>query len=197
MRGIDNRGRRQQLAAQAAAARGRALHQPGGGRHQLRACSSLASRCTPTISLKPRARINARLARAGEALTLLDGRMPSLRPATLVSRRRQRRAVGSRASWVAPRTAGQRRRRTDVFLEVGLLCAAARCSGAARYGLHTDASQRFERGVSIRQARCVTCRALLLAHRKRVAGGPARITAVDPLAAPAGATRVRPRRRAA
>ena len=111
----------------------------------------------------------ARLASAGETLTLLDGRRLELGPDVLVIADRTgplglAGVMGGEKSGVAPDT-------TEVFLEVAWFAPAAIAGRARRYGLVTDASQRFERGVDPRLQERAMARAseLLLA----IAGGAA------------------------
>ena len=89
--------------------------------------------------------LSARLAAAGEALTLLDGREVKLDPDMLVI------ADGAGAVGVAGIMGGERTAvsttTTDIFLESAYFAAGAIAGRARRLGLHTDASQRFERGV--------------------------------------------------
>jgi phenylalanyl-tRNA synthetase beta chain len=90
-------------------------------------------------------RIDVRLARAGERLRLLDGREIELAPDVLVIADAAGPVglagiMGGEKSGIAPDT-------TDVFLEVAWFAPDAVAGRARRYGLLTDASQRFERGV--------------------------------------------------
>ena len=89
--------------------------------------------------------IIVRLAEAGEAITLLDGREVSLQPDTLViadhgGPRAVAGIMGGEDSGVSAET-------RDVFFEVAFFAPLAIAGRARRLGLHTDASQRFERGV--------------------------------------------------
>lgn len=90
-------------------------------------------------------RIHVRLAEPGEAVTLLDGRSAELRPDVLL--------IGDEAGpiGIAGIMGGERTavsaRTTDVFLEVAYFSPDALMGRALRWGLSTDASQRFERGV--------------------------------------------------
>jgi phenylalanyl-tRNA synthetase beta chain len=98
--------------------------------------------------------ITVRLARAGETLTLLDGRSVSAEtdvllitdgagPVGLAG------IMGGERTAVMPET-------TDVFFESAYFAPAAVLGRARRYGLATDASQRFERGVDpTQQARAI------------------------------------------
>jgi len=114
-------------------------------------------------------RIEARLARQGEKLTLLDGRDVTLADDMLVIAD-ARGAVGlagvmgGQASAVSEST-------DSVFLESAFFAPAAIAGRSRRLGLHTDASLRFERGVDpAGQARAIErATALLLA----ICGGTA------------------------
>src|SRR6185503_1122452 len=99
-------------------------------------------------------RIEARLARAGEKLTLLDGRDVDLAPDMLVIADARGPVglagiMGGKATAVSAST-------DSVFLEGAFFAPAAIAGRARRVGLHTDASLRFERGVDpAGQARAV------------------------------------------
>ncbi|MBA3562997.1 MAG: phenylalanine--tRNA ligase subunit beta [Gammaproteobacteria bacterium] len=90
-------------------------------------------------------RIIVRLARPGEKLELLDGRTVPLDSDVLVI------ADGSGAIGMAGIMGGEvtgvSATTRDVFLESAFFAPAAIAARARRYGLTTDASQRFERGV--------------------------------------------------
>ncbi|MEI2422083.1 phenylalanine--tRNA ligase beta subunit-related protein, partial [Arthrospira platensis SPKY2] len=95
--------------------------------------------------------IIVRLAEAGEAITLLDGREVRLEPDTLViadhsGPRAVAGIMGGEDSGVSAGTC-------DVFFEVAFFAPLAIAGRARRLGLHTDASQRFERGVDPAQQR--------------------------------------------
>ena len=90
-------------------------------------------------------RIEARLARGGERLTLLDGRDVELTPDMLVIADASGPVglagiMGGKNTAVTASTA-------SVFLEGAFFAPAAIAGRARRLGLHTDASLRFERGV--------------------------------------------------
>ena len=89
--------------------------------------------------------IDARLARAGEPLTLLDGKDVTLDADMLVIAD-QSGAVGLAGVMGGQRTAVSDAT-TDVFLEAAWFAPDAIAGRARRLGLTTDASQRFERGV--------------------------------------------------
>lgn len=95
--------------------------------------------------------IRVRMAEAGEKLVLLDGQEVSLRPDTLVIADHARAlaiagVMGGEHSGVS---AGTR----DLFLESAFFDPIAIAGKARSYGLHTDASHRFERGVDSHLAR--------------------------------------------
>ena len=95
--------------------------------------------------------IRVRMAEAGEKLVLLDGQEVTLRPDTLVIADHERAlaiagVMGGEHSGVA---AGTR----DLFLESAFFDTIAIAGKARSYGLHTDASHRFERGVDSQLAR--------------------------------------------
>jgi phenylalanyl-tRNA synthetase beta chain len=113
--------------------------------------------------------IVARLARPQEKITLLDGREVSLDADVLVIADESG-AVGGAGIMGGERTAVGATT-TDVFLESAWFAPASLLGRARRLGLHTDASQRFERGVDPSgQVRAIErATALLLA----IAGGEA------------------------
>jgi len=89
--------------------------------------------------------IDVRLAHEGERLALLNGEEAVLRGDTLVIADRARPLalagiMGGAASGVAAET-------RDVLLESAFFAPAAISGKARSYGLHTDSSHRFERGV--------------------------------------------------
>jgi phenylalanyl-tRNA synthetase beta chain len=89
--------------------------------------------------------IEVRRARTGERLVLLDGRDVALDDETLVIADAKgpvaiAGVMGGDRSGVAART-------TDVFLECAFFAPLAVAGTARRYGLHTEASHRYERGV--------------------------------------------------
>jgi phenylalanyl-tRNA synthetase beta chain len=90
-------------------------------------------------------RVEARLARPGEKITLLDGREVTLAEDMLVIADAQAPVglagvMGGASSAVSEST-------DSVFLESAFFAPAAIVGRARRLGLHTDASLRFERGV--------------------------------------------------
>lgn len=89
--------------------------------------------------------VRARLADAREQLTLLDGRSVELDPATLVIADDSgpigmAGVMGGLSTAVNDDT-------TDIFLEAAYFTPQTMAGVARRYGMHTDASMRFERGV--------------------------------------------------
>lgn len=89
--------------------------------------------------------IEVRYARAGEQLILLDGQEVSLQPNTLVIADRQAPLamagiMGGEPSSVTDDT-------VDLFLESAFFSPDTIIGKARQYGLHTDSSHRFERGV--------------------------------------------------
>ena len=95
--------------------------------------------------------IRVRMAEAGEKLVLLDGQEVTLRPGTLVIADHQRAlaiagVMGGEHSGVSATT-------RDLFLESAFFGTIALAGKARSYGLHTDASHRYERGVDSELAR--------------------------------------------
>ena len=95
--------------------------------------------------------IRVRMAEEGEKLVLLDGQEVSLRSDTLVIADHQRAlaiagVMGGEHSGVSATT-------RDVFLESAFFDQIAVAGKARSYGLHTDASHRYERGVDWNLAR--------------------------------------------
>ncbi|GGJ88723.1 phenylalanine--tRNA ligase subunit beta [Pseudomonas matsuisoli] len=95
--------------------------------------------------------IRVRMAEEGEKLVLLDGQEVALRANTLVIANHARPlaiagVMGGEHSGVS---AGAR----DLFLESAFFDTIALAGTARSYGLHTDASHRFERGVDYTLAR--------------------------------------------
>ncbi len=89
--------------------------------------------------------LQVRMAAAGESLTLLNGTPLTLQPDTLVIADQQRAValagiMGGADSAVAEET-------TDILLESAFFAPEIVAGRARRYGLHTDSSHRFERGV--------------------------------------------------
>lgn len=89
--------------------------------------------------------IRIRMAEEGETLVLLDGQTIKLRPDTLVIADHRRAlaiagVMGGEHSSVSADT-------QDIFLESAYFDSIALAGKARSYGLHTDASHRYERGV--------------------------------------------------
>lgn len=95
--------------------------------------------------------IRVRMAEEGEKLVLLDGQEVSLRADTLVI------ADHSRALAIAGVMGGEHSGVSatthDIFLESAFFDQIAIAGKARSYGLHTDASHRYERGVDWKLAR--------------------------------------------
>ncbi|WP_313512377.1 phenylalanine--tRNA ligase subunit beta [Pseudomonas sp.] len=104
--------------------------------------------------------IRVRMAEAGERLVLLDGQDVELRPDTLVIADHQRAlaiagVMGGEHSGVSETT-------RDLFLESAFFEPISVAGKARSYGLHTDASHRYERGVDWKLARTAMERATAL-----------------------------------
>lgn len=89
--------------------------------------------------------IEVRLAQAGEKITLLDGKILALDPDTLLIADAERPLalagiMGGLDSGIAATT-------RHLMLEAAFFAPLAIAGRARRYGLHTDSSHRFERGV--------------------------------------------------
>ena len=95
--------------------------------------------------------IRVRMAEEGEKLVLLDGQEVALRADTLVI------ADHSRALAIAGIMGGEHSgvsdKTRDIFLESAFFEPISVAGKARSYGLHTDASHRFERGVDSQLAR--------------------------------------------
>jgi phenylalanyl-tRNA synthetase beta chain len=89
--------------------------------------------------------IVVRFARAGETLKMLDGRVVELTPDVLVIA--DERTVLGMAGVMGGEDSGIADTTTDVFLEVAFFDPNTVAGRGRRYGLITDASQRYERGV--------------------------------------------------
>ncbi|GAC1451482.1 MAG: phenylalanine--tRNA ligase subunit beta [Steroidobacteraceae bacterium] len=119
--------------------------------------------------------ITARMARGGEAFTLLDGKdvtaeadvlliTDTAGPVGLAG------IMGGLRTAVGPDT-------RDVFLESAYFAPAAVLGRSRRYGLVTDASQRFERGVDpAQQVRAIERALVLLQSFAGGAAGPVSVT---------------------
>ncbi|OLU13257.1 phenylalanine--tRNA ligase subunit beta [Pseudomonas sp. PA1(2017)] len=126
--------------------------------------------------------IRVRMAEEGEKLVLLDGQEVTLRADTLVIADHQRAlaiagVMGGEHSGVSDTT-------RDLFLESAFFDTIAVAGKARSYGLHTDSSHRFERGVDSQLAREAMERATALLLE--IVGGEAGpiIEAVDPAQLP-------------
>nr|WP_300309332.1 phenylalanine--tRNA ligase subunit beta [Halomonas sp.] len=86
-----------------------------------------------------------RLARQGEELVLLDGQTVKLDPATLVIA--DENGPLALAGIMGGEHSGVSTETRDIFLEGAYFTPLAVAGQARNYGLHTDASHRFERGV--------------------------------------------------
>ncbi|PAU79147.1 phenylalanine--tRNA ligase subunit beta [Halomonas salipaludis] len=90
-------------------------------------------------------RIEVRRARPGERLTLLDGQDIALRDDTLVIA--DAKGALAIAGVMGGELSGVSAATQDIFLESAFFSQLAVAGQARSYGLHTDASHRFERGV--------------------------------------------------
>jgi phenylalanyl-tRNA synthetase beta chain len=104
--------------------------------------------------------IKVRMAKQGEKLTLLDGQEVTISETTLViadqaSPLALAGIMGGQASSVNNQT-------TNLFLEAAFFTPLAIAGRAREYGLHTDSSHRFERGVDPELARLAIERATVL-----------------------------------
>lgn len=104
--------------------------------------------------------IRVRMAEEGEKLVLLDGQEVSLRADTLVIADHNRAlaiagVMGGEHSGVSDKT-------RDLFLESAFFDTISVAGKARSYGLHTDSSHRFERGVDSQLARSAMERATAL-----------------------------------
>jgi phenylalanyl-tRNA synthetase beta chain len=116
---------------------------------------------------KLRGEIRVRLARAGEPITLLDGRTIEAAPDVLLITDNEG-PIGLAGIMGGQRTAVSLET-TDIFLEVAYFPPAAIMGRARRWGLLTDAVQRFERGVDPTQQERAMERAIALL--RPIAGG--------------------------
>lgn len=96
--------------------------------------------------------IVVRMARAGETITLLDGREVALEPDTLLITDAggpvaMAGIMGGERSGIHVLAAAGEALTTDIFLEVAYFAPLAIMGRARRHGLQTDASYRYERGV--------------------------------------------------
>lgn len=122
--------------------------------------------------------IDVRFARPGEKITLLDGQELTLDPTALVI------ADGSGAVGMAGVMGGARTAvsaaTVDVFFETAFFEARRTSATSRRYGLSTDAAQRFERGVDPRaQERSMERATRLLLDIAGGEPGPTVVTQVE------------------
>ena len=113
--------------------------------------------------------IHARFGRAGEKITLLDGKAVEVQPDVLLITDAAG-PVGIAGIMGGQRTAVSSET-TDVFFEAAFFAPDAVIGRAIRWGLTTDASQRFERGVDPSQQERAVERATQLLQA--IAGGQA------------------------
>jgi phenylalanyl-tRNA synthetase beta chain len=135
----------------------------------------------------------ARMARAGEKLTLLDGRTVDLAPDVLVIA--DERSLIGMAGVMGGEASGIDGDTTDVFLESAFFDPAAIAGRGRRYGLVTDASQRFERGVDPQlQEHAIERATQLLIESAGGTAGPIAVARSDRPIAAVPAIRLRHRR---
>lgn len=104
--------------------------------------------------------IQVRMAKAGEELVLLDGTTAKLQENTLVIA--DNKGALAMAGIFGGEASGVNENTTDVVLESAFFAPLAITGRARQYGLHTDASHRFERGVDPELARQAMERATAL-----------------------------------
>jgi phenylalanyl-tRNA synthetase beta chain len=109
---------------------------------------------------KLRGEIRVRLAREGEEITLLDGKTVEVSPDVLLITDRDGPVglagiMGGERTSVSPET-------VDVFFEVAYFPPEAIAGRSRRWGMLTDASQRYERGVDPTQQQRAVERAMAL-----------------------------------
>ncbi|WP_427833498.1 phenylalanine--tRNA ligase subunit beta [Actinobacillus pleuropneumoniae] len=104
--------------------------------------------------------IQVRMAKEGEELVLLDGTTAKLQPNTLVIA--DSKGALAMAGIFGGEASGVNKNTTDVVLESAFFAPLAITGRARQYGLHTDASHRFERGVDPQLARDAMERATAL-----------------------------------
>jgi phenylalanyl-tRNA synthetase beta chain len=123
--------------------------------------------------------IVVRFANAGEQLTLLDGRTVDLTDDVLVIAD-ERKALGL-AGVMGGSDSSISNTTVDIFLEVAFFSPDAIAGRGRRYGLVTDASQRFERGVDPRlQERAIERATQLLLECAGGKSGPVTVTRSAP-----------------
>lgn len=89
--------------------------------------------------------ISVRNAKSGESITLLDGQTLSLREDTLVIA--DQKSPLAIAGVMGGEDSGVNENTSNIFLECAFFAPLALAGKARSYGLHTDSSHRFERGV--------------------------------------------------
>jgi phenylalanyl-tRNA synthetase beta chain len=95
--------------------------------------------------------ITVRMAQGGDTLTLLDGQEVALDPQTLVIA--DAKGPVAMAGVMGGKDSGVQGDSTNIFLECAFFAPIAIAGTARRYGLHTDASHRYERGVDFQLQR--------------------------------------------
>ncbi|MGV6989271.1 phenylalanine--tRNA ligase subunit beta [Testudinibacter sp. P80/BLE/0925] len=104
--------------------------------------------------------IDVRMAKAGEELVLLDGSTAKLKDNTLVIA--DQNGPLAMAGIFGGEKSGVNSETTDVILEAAFFAPLAIVGRARQYGLHTDSSHRFERGVDFELQRHAMERATAL-----------------------------------
>lgn len=104
--------------------------------------------------------IDVRMAKEGEELVLLDGSTAKLKENTLVIA--DQNGPLAMAGIFGGEKSGVNRETTDVILEAAFFAPLAIAGRARQYGLHTDSSHRFERGVDFELQRHAMERATAL-----------------------------------
>ncbi len=113
--------------------------------------------------------VSARMARDGEKLTLLDGKEVELEPSTLlIADDAQALAMAGVMGGLSSSVTNDTR---SIFLECAFFAPISIAGKARSYGMHTDASHRYERGVdfSLQESAIERATALLL----EIVGGKA------------------------
>jgi phenylalanyl-tRNA synthetase beta chain len=137
--------------------------------------------------------IVVRFARAGEKLKMLDGRVVDLTPDVLMIA--DERTLLGMAGVMGGEDSGISDATNNVFLEVAFFNPATVAGRGRRYGLITDASQRFERGVDPElQERAIERATQLLVECAGGAAGPVEVTRTTERYPARGAIRVRHQR---
>ncbi|QIW15983.1 phenylalanine--tRNA ligase subunit beta [Pasteurellaceae bacterium RH1A] len=109
---------------------------------------------------KVAAPVQVRMAKEGEELVLLDGTTAKLQANTLLIA--DQKGPLAMAGIFGGEQSGVSESTTDVVLEAAFFAPLAIAGRARQYGLHTDASHRFERGVDYAQTRLAMERATAL-----------------------------------